>query len=206
MTALSLAAAQEQFTTHLSAVEHAARYAFRRRRRQDRAEALAEARGAAWSSWAGLLRRGKNPVEVGVHAIARNAIRYVTSGRKLGNPTCGRGSRDVWHPRAQRDCGYRVVGLDRDAVRERCAGSDGWREWLACDNRVGPADEAAFRIDFAAWLAGLPGRKRQIAELLAEGHRTKEVALQLEVTPGAISQTRVELARSWGEFQRDRTA
>ena len=90
MSAMSLCVAQEQFTAHLSAVEVAARYAFRRRRRQDREEAVAEATAAAWSAWAGLLSRGKDPVEVGVHAIARNAVRYVKSGRKLGNPTCGR--------------------------------------------------------------------------------------------------------------------
>jgi hypothetical protein len=206
MTAMSLCVAQEQFTATLNAVEVAARYAFRRRRRQDREEAVAEARAAAWSAWQGLLKQGKDPLVVGVTGIANNAIRHVRNGRKLGNPTCGRGSRDVWHPCAQRACGYRVVGLDRDAVSERGPGRDAWREWLACDNRVGPADEAAFRVDFATWLAGLPGRKRQIAELLAEGHRTGEVAGQLGVTAGAISQTRVELARSWGEFQRDRTA
>jgi hypothetical protein len=100
MSALSLTHAQRQFTAHLPAVDNAAGYAFRRRRRQDREEALAEARAAAWSSWAGLLRRGKDPIEVGVNGIANNAVRYVKSGRKLGNPTCGRGSWDVWHPRA----------------------------------------------------------------------------------------------------------
>ncbi len=63
-------------------------------------------------------------------------------------------------------CGCRVVSLDRDADRDPGPGLDAWKEWLACDNRVGPADEAAFRIDFAAWLDGLPGRKCQIAERL----------------------------------------
>ena len=101
MSALSLTHAQQQFTATLAAVEDAVHYAFRGRLRpQEYEETLAEARAAAWSAWAGLLHRGTDPVEVGVHAIARNAIVYVKSGRKLGNPTCGRGARDVWHPRA----------------------------------------------------------------------------------------------------------
>src|SRR5262245_2911394 len=66
MPTMSLVAAQEQFTATLKAVEDAAGYAFRRRRRQDREEALAEARAAAWSAWHGLIRKGKDPVEVGV--------------------------------------------------------------------------------------------------------------------------------------------
>ena len=50
---------------------------------------------------------------------------------------------DVFHFKAQAACGFKVVGLDRDAEREPGRGSDAWKEWLACDNRVGPADEAA---------------------------------------------------------------
>ena len=75
MSALSLTHAQQQFTAHLPAVDNAALFAFRRRRWQDREEALAEARAAAWSAWAGLLRRGKDPVEVGVTGIARHRER-----------------------------------------------------------------------------------------------------------------------------------
>ncbi len=201
MSAASLAAARENFIYHLTAVDNAARFAFRRRRRQDREEALAEARAAAWSAWAGLLQRGKDPVEVGVHGIASNAVRYVRNGRRLGNRAAGRGAMDVYHPRAQAASGFRVVGLDRDADREPGPGSDAWKGWLACDNRSNPADEAAFRLDFAAWLESLPARKRCIAELLAEGHGTGEVARMLGVTPGAVSQARALLAANWRRFQ-----
>src|SRR3954464_6793024 len=102
MSALSPVAAREQFTATLSAVEDAVKFAFRRRLRpQEYEEALAEARAAAWSAWHGLVERGKDPVEVGVHGIAANAIRWVRARRKVGNPTCGRGAMDVFHPRAQ---------------------------------------------------------------------------------------------------------
>jgi hypothetical protein len=201
MSALSFTHAQQQFTAHLPAVDNAALFAFRRRRWQDREEALAEARAAAWSAWAGLLRRGKDPVEVGVTGIAANAVRNVRQGRRIGNRTCGRGAMDVWHPRVQRACGYRVVGLDRDAVLERGPGSYAWREWLACDNRIGPADEAAFRVDFATWLAGLPERKRRVAELLAVGHEGFVVARQVGIAQSRVSQLRGELAENWQAFQ-----
>ena len=201
MSAATLSIAHRQFEAALPAITNAARYAFRRRRRQDRDEATAEARAAAWSAWAGLLRRGKDPVEVGVHGIARNAVRYVRNGRRLGNRGGGRGSMDVNNIKAQSACGFRVVGLDRDADREPGPDSDAWKGWFACDNRVGPANEAAFRLDFAAWLESLPDRKRQIAELLAEGRGTGEVAAAFGVTPAAISQARTWLAASWAAYQ-----
>src|SRR4051812_164884 len=154
MSALSLVAAQEQFTATLSAVEDAVHYAFHKRLRpQEYREALAEARAAAWHAWHGLIRRGKDPLEVGGHGVANNAIRYVRNRRQLGCGTSGRGAMDIYHPTAQRKDGFRLVSLD--------AGEDGgaedsmpgaWREWLAEDNRVSPADEACFRVDFAAWL------------------------------------------------------
>jgi hypothetical protein len=197
MSAMSLCVAKEQFIVHLSAVEDAARYAFRRMRRQDPEEALAAACGAAWSAWAGLLRRGKDPVEVGVHAIARHAIKYVKSGRKLGNPTCGRGARDVWHPRVRRALGLRVVSFE--VLAGPSPGS--WRDWLVADHRVTPADLACSRLDFAAWLAGLPVRKRRVAELLAEGHEGVVVARLVGIAQSRVSQLRTELAESWKAFQ-----
>ena len=201
MLAMSLVAAQEQFTATLNAVEDAARYAFRRRRRQDREEALAEARAAAWSAWHGLIGKGKDPLAVGVTGIANNAIRYVRNGRRVGNTTCGRGAMDVFHRRAQAACGFRVVSLDSNDqfIPGSLVGT--WKEWLACDHRIGPADAAAFRVDFAAWLTGLPRRKRQIAELLAEGHEPGLVARLVGVSPARVTQVRHALEASWRQFQ-----
>ena len=80
-------------------------------------------------------------------------------------------------------------------------GSHAWKQWLACDNRVDPADEAAFRLDFEGWLAGLPGRKRRVAELLAEGHEGVVVARLAGIAPSRVTQLRSELAASWRAFQ-----
>src|SRR5262245_24685453 len=115
MSASTLIAAQHEFTTHLPAVENAVRWAFRRGRwlrQQDYEEVLAEARAAAWSAWCGLLARGKNPVQVGVHAIAHNAVRSVRNGRKVANRSGGRGAMDVHHPKAQAASGFKITRLD----------------------------------------------------------------------------------------------
>src|SRR4051812_10565718 len=153
MSAASLSDVHRQFEAALPAVTNAARYAFRRRRPQDREDAVAEARAAAWSAWHGLLQRGKDPVAVGVHGIAANAIRYVRNGRRLGHKGGGRGSMDVYHPRAQAACGFTLVGLDTIDDPVLATPSSAWRQRLAEDNRSTPADEAAFRLDFPPWLA-----------------------------------------------------
>ena len=203
MSALSLVAAQDAFIQTLAAVEDAVHFAFRKRLRpQAYEEALAEAKAAAWSAWHGLIKRGKDPVAVGVHGIAANAIRNVRQGRRVGHKGCGRGGMDVYSSKARARCGFRLVSLDSgdDAdIEDSTRGS--WREWLAEDNRVGPAEEACFRVDFGGWLEGLSPRKRKIAELLTEGHDGVTVARMAGVTPGRVCQVRSELERSWEAFQ-----
>ncbi len=203
MSAASMTLAYAQFEAALPAITSTARYAFRRRRYQDRAEAVAEAQACAWKAWRGLVERGKDPIAVGVSGIAGYAVRHVLNGRRIDNRGCGRGGMDVYHFKAQAACGFKVVGLDRDDEREPGKGSDAWKEWLACDNRVGPADEACFRLDFAVWLESLPERRRRVAELLAEGWSTGEVAREIGITAGAISQARTWLAASWQRYQAD---
>ena len=47
----------------------------------------------------------------------------------------------------------------------------------------------------------VPARKREMAELLAEGHETGAVATIVGVSAGRVSQMRSELAASWRAFQ-----
>jgi hypothetical protein len=174
------------------------RHHFRNWPARRRADALADARAALWAAWHSLVRRGKDPLQVGITGIAARCCLFTKAGRKLGNKNRGRGCLDVLDQRAQRRLGLKILRLDRD---EETVARDGWREWLAEDNRVTPADEAAFRLDFGRWLSGLPERKRQMAELLLQGHETGVVARMLEVTPAAVSQTRTWLESSWRTFQ-----
>jgi hypothetical protein len=59
------------------------------------------------------------------------------------------------------------------------------RSRLAVENKKAtPAEATACRLDFAAWLALLPGPQRKIALTLAGGETTKVAAKQFSVTPG----------------------
>ena len=147
-----------------------------------------------------MIGKGKDPLAVGVTGIAKNAIRYVRNGRRVGNTTCGRGAMDVFR-KAQKARDFKVVSLDSNDqfIPGSLVGT--WKEWLACDHRVGPANEAAFRVDFAAWLGGLPERKRWVAELLAEGHEGIVVARLVGIAQSRVCQLRHELEDSWQALQ-----
>src|SRR5262245_7583145 len=201
MSAFSLAQAHRQFERALPAMDATIRYQFRHTPRRLRAEAIADARASAWHAWIGLLRRGKDPLAVGPTGIAFNATRYARGGRKLGYGATGRSAMDVYDHRARRRLGMKLISLDRDTGAMAGAEPDAWRDWLAQDNRVSPADAAAFRLDFRAWMDSLSAHKRRMAELLALGHETSVVAAMLGVTPSAVSQSRNGLARSWRRFQ-----
>ena len=198
---VSLPAIHQQFEAALPQIDSTIRFQFRHWPKRLRAEAIADARAAAWHAWHGLLARGQDPLAVGPTGIAYNACRYVKAGRQFGTGTSGRSAMDVYSRRAQRRLGFRLISLDRETSEDPGQERDAWREWLAADNRCTPADEAAFRLDFTAWLEALPPRKRRVAELLAEGHGTGVVAAYVGVTPGAVSQTRTWLERSWRQFQ-----
>src|SRR5690349_1391051 len=173
MTAAALASAHQQFEAALPAIRMSARYVLRRRR--DRDDLLAEAIACAWKAWRGLVVRGRDPVIVGVTAIAAWAARHALNGRRIGNRHGGRHRMDIHHHRARRLGGYEVISYDSDPVARPDDGQEAWKQWIATDRHMGPADAAAFRIDYATWLASLPERRRRTAEFLAEGHGTLEV-------------------------------
>ncbi len=69
------------------------------------------------------------------------------------------------------------------------------------DRHATPADVAATKIDFEAWLGKLPRRQRAIAEVLATGEETGTVARLFGLTPGRVSQIRRKLHNAWCLFQ-----
>ncbi|MDR3638625.1 MAG: hypothetical protein P4L84_32770 [Isosphaeraceae bacterium] len=196
---VSLAAIQGQFVDALPCILRAINYDVRRLPKSARAEFEADAVAACWHAWRGLVRRGKDPLVVGPTGIAANAVRYVLNGRRFGTGTCGRGAMDVFNHEAQQTLGHEIINLDRETTTQ----SSSWRSLLSSDNRYTPADEAAFRVDFGRWLERLSDRKRQMAELPAEGHETGVVAQLLGVTAQAVSIARAWLEHSWKAFQGD---
>jgi hypothetical protein len=198
----SLITVQQQFEAALPTMERVLEHFARSWPERSRDDMLADARGALWSAWHSLVRRGKDPLQIGPTGIAARCCRFVWAGRKIGNRNRGRGCLDVFDHRARRRLGIEILRLDQDDE----IAPETWREWLAEDRRTRPCDAAAFRLDFERWMAEeLPERKRQMAELLAEGHETGAVARMLGVTPAAVSQSRAWLESSWRAFQNEPT-
>ena len=113
--------------------------------------------------------------------------------------------RDVMSPHCHVQKGVAVQSLhcwDRQNTQ--------WKEILVEDRNATPAELAASRIDFPAWLATLSRRNRRIALRLADGDAAGAVAQRFGISPGRISQLRRELAETWqafhGEFCPDAVA
>jgi len=88
-----------------------------------------------------------------------------------------------------------VQRLDRYDTKE-----DVWIEAVVEDTHTPPPDQAAFRIDFPAWLDTLDRRRRRNALTLATGERPAEVAQQFGVSRAKVSQWRAEFRGGWAKF------
>lgn len=64
-----------------------------------------------------------------------------------------------------------------------------------------PSESVPGWMDYQVWLSHYDHRKRGIAECLAVGGTTQEVARQFGVSDGRISQMRREFKRDWERFQ-----
>jgi len=157
-----------------------------------RADAVAEVVALTWRWCVALAQRGKDVARF-PSALAAFAARAVKSGRRL----CGQEkAQDALSPRAQARRGFVAGKLPDYATLSGNLLSD-----ALADNTQSPPDEAAaFRIDFADWLRALGGRKRRIAEDMAVGHRTRELANIHGMSPGRVSQLRREFHADWLRF------
>lgn len=88
-----------------------------------------------------------------------------------------------------------VERLDRFDREDEC-----WREILVEDGSATPADLAASRIDYPAWLLTLSPRDRKVAETLSRGETTGRVARMFRISSGRVSRLRRELREAWQRF------
>ncbi len=184
----------DEFLTYiLPAVETVARNRFRNLPAVEREEGQAEAVATAMLLFVRLVRRGKNPI-VFAGRLAQVAVLRVLAGRLVSTPD---NNRDVLSRFARQLRGIQVESLD---ARQH-APSGVWQEIVIEDRRSTPAETAACRIDVGAWLAGMTSRRRAIAESLAAGYRTEEVAEKFNLSSGRVSQLRREFEASWRAFQ-----
>jgi hypothetical protein len=206
LTASSLEALQAHFLAILPRIEtHAQiRFGFLRCPGK-RDDAIAETVAVAWKWFLCLTDQGKD-IDEFVMVLADYAVRHVRSGRRL----CGQEkAKDVMSSRAQRMKGFTVEPLvcsTRHSLEEVHGDPHGQDmidafEGRLKDNTHSPVPEqAAFRIDYPAWLAQLGQRNRAIAQEMAKDYGTFELADKHKISPGRISQLRRELHQDWQRF------
>jgi len=180
------------FLALLPAILRHAAHAFRHLKPEARQDAIVEVVDNACVAYLRLHELGKADVAYAT-PLAQYGIRQFHDGRKVGNR---HSVRDVLSEHCQRRKGLTVSNLYRYDAEENA-----WREIVVEDHRAGPADVATTRIDFSDWLGRMSHRERRIAENLAVGEKTSEVARRFRVSPGRISQMRKEYFDSWMRFQ-----
>jgi len=136
--------------------------------RDRRADAIQEMIGLAWLWHLRLAEKGKDATRFPT-VLACYAARAVKSGCRL----CGKErAKDVLSPVAQQGRHFAVEKLPDFSTLN---GSP--LEEALHDNTISPVpDQAAFRLDFPAWLASVTESDRSIVEDLMLGERTLDVA------------------------------
>jgi hypothetical protein len=160
--------------------------------RQSREDAIQEMIGLSWQWHLRLAEKGRDATLFPT-ALASYAARAVRCGRRF----CGqKRANEVLSPLAQRERRFAVGKLPDFSTLNGSPLEEALR-----DNTVSPVPEqAAFRLDFPAWLAHLPDRDHAIVEDLLLGERTLDVANKYGVSPGRISQKRTAFCQNWQSF------
>jgi len=169
-----------------------ARQAFRDRDPEAKEEAVAEVVAAAFIMFVALVHDGRESLAYAT-VLGTYGVRRVRIGRPAATP---QNVRDVSSMFCQLQKGIKVERLDGYDRQEGA-----WREILVEDKRATPAAVTASRIDVSNWLATMSDRDQEIAQSLAVGERTKDVASQFGVSQARISQKRREYMKSWQQFQ-----
>jgi hypothetical protein len=180
-----------KFLAMLPRIRRQAAFYLRHVSKKERADAIQEVVASAFVNYVGLIERGKAELAYAGPLARYGACQY-RAGRRVGNRMNGD---DISSDYCQRRKRIVVEQLDRfdDPTSE-------WEQLVVEDRHSTPADVASTRIDFRAWLESLPVRRRHIAEILATGEATSQVARMFGVSPARISQFRRELNDAWLVF------
>jgi hypothetical protein len=180
-----------KFLAMLPTIRRQAAYHLRRVSRKDRADAVHEVVANSFVNYVRLTQRGKSDLAYAGPLARYGACRYL-AGRRVGSSmNCN----DVTSDHCQRTNRILVEQIDHFDNP-----TDEWQQILVEDRHSGPADIAATRLDFRAWLESLPERTRCVAETLATGEATSHVAQMFSMSASRISQLRRELYDAWLVF------
>jgi hypothetical protein len=175
----------------LPAIRRKASNRLRHLRAEARADALQEIVADTTVACARLAELGKDSLAYPT-PLVDYAVAKFRAGRRVGNRI---NIRDVMSKQCQQR--KRIV-VERINHFNDTSGE--WQEMLVEDRHASPADVATIRIDFCEWLKTLPVRTCRIAQLLATGESTKDVAQTFAVSASRISQLRQSLRSSWLSF------
>ncbi|MDY0170532.1 MAG: hypothetical protein RBS80_28590 [Thermoguttaceae bacterium] len=189
--AKTIPAWHKQYMAMLPAIVRYARFASRDLDADAREEFMQEVVANTLAAFVRLVELGKAEIAYAT-PLAIYAVAQIRAGRQVGAPL---NVRDVSSDYCQMQKNVAMKRLDHYDRQE-----GGWLEVLIEDRHTGPAETAASRIDFPAWLKTLSRRKRRIAWKLALGETTGKVARLFSLSAGRISQMRRELEYSWLQF------
>jgi DNA-binding CsgD family transcriptional regulator len=188
----------EVFLRLLPTIRQHARISFRHLDADRRTEAIQAVICNACAATARLAALGKLDLAY-AGPLARFGVAQVKTGRMTGGHL---NCKDVLSRYCQQRKEINVERLDRFDEDENA-----WAEAVVEDTRTSTVPEiVAFRCDFSDWLASLSRRDRHIAESLAIGNRTSDVAQRFDVSAGRVSQLRREFSESWKAFVGDAPA
>jgi hypothetical protein len=159
-------------------------------------EMTAETTALAWKYWLRAVESGKDPNGF-VSRIADFCARQVNMGRRLAGQES---ARSIHNPVTQRKRG---IVITNDTPPERDDGGS-IIENLRDNTTTPTADAAAFRIDFPNWLERIGKRKAGIAEDMAKGDGTADIAMKHKLSSGRISQLRLELKQDYDDFHAEK--
>jgi hypothetical protein len=183
------------FLNMLPVIRNYARGAFGHLKADLRQDLIQEVIANAMVAYVRLFEQGKVALAYPT-VLARFAIAQVRDHRRVGAKL---NIKDVLSLYCQKHKGVVVERLDHFDEEENA-----WKEAVVQDTRSAPVSEiVALRCDFSDWFGSLRRRDRRIAESLALGNRTGDVAQRFKVSAGRVSQLRRELAESWRAFVGD---
>ena len=181
-----------EFLKMLPLICRVARYAFQPYLAgDDYDDAVQEVVANATVAYVRLVEQGRADDARG-SSLGNYAVSQYWSGRRVGAKL---NIRDAMSVHCRRNKGVQIEPLHHWDYLEQ-----DWQEVLVEDKTITPAELAASRIDFSAWLDSLDHRDRQIAEMLAHGESTSWVAKAFGNSKARVSQLRRELQSAWREF------
>ena len=174
-------AAKEQFEAMLPKAERSADFAFRYRRPEARAEAVAQTVAICWQNYASCIQRGQHiwPYKIIWYAIGRVHNRDFITGRS---------SLDVLGDRTRHLGRVHVKSLDYtpESRSQDKPMSMGELSGALIDKRAweNPREATRIKLDYAAFLSSgnLTKRQRVVFEMLAQGYRPTDIAKALGIS------------------------